>query len=819
MTAVLFKFSHPDGTPVVDAPFLVTTRKPSFDETLNNGIQVSGDVEGVTDAQGEATLELMAGFATYYLLMDQPGAVAGEDGCVAGLRYRFMVVESSTTVRVEDLIVTTPTWSRPWDETALQIILDAKIASIAAADRADEAAVAADASELAAKTSEDNAKLSEDAAKASELVSIDKAGQASASQLAAKASEDAAKVSEDASKVSELAAAVSADFAAGAVVDMQAQVDEATLQAGIATGAATAATDNAALTAADRVATSADAVATEADKVATAADVVTITGLKTDVTALKDETLGYRNEAMAAVGTLGAVIQDGGPIDLSGGAYPAAPIVSTMWKVTVGGTVPGPQGDTYGIGDTLFYAQDQDLFYKIDNTENVSSVAGKTGVVVLNKGDVGLTDVDNTADINKPVSTAQQTALDLKIDKTSIVDDLTSTDATKVLSAKQGKSLYDLIQANNVTLVVYEFLATAGQTVFSGADTNGLSLLYTPGTGTILLRNGVQLDRGDDYTATSGSSVTVAQACDLNDLIQVMAFGTFSVANHYTKPEEDALLLTKASKSDTDTKFADRYTKAEDDALFAAKVDKATYAQPNLIHNGDGSVNQRAYVSGTASIGPNQLTLDRWKVVTTGQSLTYTNDTYGRTMTAPAGGLAQVIEASAVEGGTYTPSWTGAGTLTINGVAAPKGVSLTLPAMTAVTCVMVGAFKYLKLEKGAIATPFVIPEPGAELIKCMRFARLLNVAAIGSVQSGLGPNNLLQSFNPPMRAAPVVTVVTPPTMFDGTNAGGTFTTIGSQNNTTTSIRISPTGLVGGTYPTASFPILAYDGVLLLSADI
>jgi hypothetical protein len=136
MTAVLFKFSHPDGTPVVDAPFLVTTRKPSFDETLNNGIQVSGDVNGTTDAQGEATLELMAGFATYYLIMNNPGAVLGDDGCSAGLRYRFMVTESSDVLRVEDLIVTTPTWSRHWDETALQIIIDAKVTATAAADAA-----------------------------------------------------------------------------------------------------------------------------------------------------------------------------------------------------------------------------------------------------------------------------------------------------------------------------------------------------------------------------------------------------------------------------------------------------------------------------------------------------------------------------------------------------------------------------------------------------------------------------------------------------------------------------------------------------------
>ena len=44
----------------------------------------------------------------------------------------------------------------------------------------------------------------------------------------------------------------------------------------------------------------------------------------------------------------------------------------------------------------------------------VSSVAGKTGVVTLVKGDVGLGNVDNTSDASKPVSTAQQTALDLK---------------------------------------------------------------------------------------------------------------------------------------------------------------------------------------------------------------------------------------------------------------------------------------------------------------------------------------------------------------------------------------------------------------------
>jgi hypothetical protein len=46
----------------------------------------------------------------------------------------------------------------------------------------------------------------------------------------------------------------------------------------------------------------------------------------------------------------------------------------------------------------------------------VQSVASKTGAVTLVKGDVGLLNVDNTADADKPVSTATQTALNAKQD-------------------------------------------------------------------------------------------------------------------------------------------------------------------------------------------------------------------------------------------------------------------------------------------------------------------------------------------------------------------------------------------------------------------
>lgn len=47
---------------------------------------------------------------------------------------------------------------------------------------------------------------------------------------------------------------------------------------------------------------------------------------------------------------------------------------------------------------------------------NVQSVNGKTGAVTLDKSDIGLGNVDNTSDLNKPISTATQNALDEKLD-------------------------------------------------------------------------------------------------------------------------------------------------------------------------------------------------------------------------------------------------------------------------------------------------------------------------------------------------------------------------------------------------------------------
>jgi hypothetical protein len=77
--------------------------------------------------------------------------------------------------------------------------------------------------------------------------------------------------------------------------------------------------------------------------------------------------------------------------------------------------------DVHGITDTSQLATQSYVGTAISGIDfPVDSVSGRTGAVTLTKSDVGLANVDNTSDLNKPISTATQTALDAKADDSDI---------------------------------------------------------------------------------------------------------------------------------------------------------------------------------------------------------------------------------------------------------------------------------------------------------------------------------------------------------------------------------------------------------------
>lgn len=96
-----------------------------------------------------------------------------------------------------------------------------------------------------------------------------------------------------------------------------------------------------------------------------------------------------------------------------------------------------------------------------DIVDVVSSVAGRSGAVTLTSTDVGLGNVNNTSDANKPVSVAQQAALDLKTnieDLANTVDPLKGAGLVGRVSVSIA-SIVDLLAAKQDASALYNVAA------------------------------------------------------------------------------------------------------------------------------------------------------------------------------------------------------------------------------------------------------------------------------------------------------------------------------------------------------------------------
>jgi hypothetical protein len=116
-------------------------------------------------------------------------------------------------------------------------------------------------------------------------------------------------------------------------------------------------------------------------------------------------------------------------------------------------------------------------------------------------------------------------------------------------SAPTGPATGDLwidsdgdVDTYNRQLTRYYFVATAAQTTITGTDANGLTLAYVAGSEMVHV-NGSLLVRGQDYTATNGTSVVLSSALAVNDVVEIFAYTAFTVANAYTKAEIDSLRI------------------------------------------------------------------------------------------------------------------------------------------------------------------------------------------------------------------------------------------------------------------------------------
>jgi hypothetical protein len=77
----------------------------------------------------------------------------------------------------------------------------------------------------------------------------------------------------------------------------------------------------------------------------------------------------------------------------------------------------------------------------------------------------------------------------------------------------------------------YLYTATAGQTSFSGNDSNGVSLVYVDSEYLDVYQNGVKLKTVSDYASTTGTTVVLVSAASLNDIVEIIAHDIVGIAD------------------------------------------------------------------------------------------------------------------------------------------------------------------------------------------------------------------------------------------------------------------------------------------------
>lgn len=167
------------------------------------------------------------------------------------------------------------------------------------------------------------------------------------------------------------------------------------------------------------------------------------------------------------------------------------------------------------IGETYVLSTDSPTtladWLMITSPGNVTSVAGRQGAIVLTKADVGLSNVDNTSDANKPISSATATALAGKE---------AAFAAGTVSQYRRGDKTWQTLDKAAVGLSAVDNttdlakpVSTAQQTALN-LKANAANPAFT-GTPTGLLKAHVGLSNVDN-TADSAKPVSTAQQTALN---------------------------------------------------------------------------------------------------------------------------------------------------------------------------------------------------------------------------------------------------------------------------------------------------------------
>ncbi len=277
-----------------------------------------------------------------------------------------------------------------------------------------------------------------------------------------------------------------------------------------------------------------------------------------------------------------------------------------------------PGRGTYMLKSGGNPATDTDWLLMVAPTDAVTSVQGYNGAVVLAKADLSLGSVDNTADTAKPVSTAQQTALNLK-----------ANNATTI-SAGTGLTGGGDLSANRSLAVSY---GTIAGTAVQGNDSRVTGAVQT----TRQVIAGTGLSGGGDLSADRTLAVTYGTAASTaaqgND-----SRITAAVAN--TRQISSGTGLTGGGDLSADRTLT---------VAYGTTAGTATQGNDTRVVNAVQTTRQ--VVSGTGLTGGGDLTADRTLAVAYGTTSTTAAVGNDSRITAAVPNTRQVLAGTGLTGG------------------------------------------------------------------------------------------------------------------------------------------------------------------------
>ena len=174
------------------------------------------------------------------------------------------------------------------------------------------------------------------------------------------------------------------------------------------------------------------------------------------------------------------------------------------------------------------------------------------------------------------------------------------------------------LAASTGSITTWRKAAAGGETSLSGTDDFSTTLAYTVGQEQVFI-NGVLLERGVDYTATTGSSITGLTALVASDIATVISVGSFNVANAIplstVTTKGDLIAATGASTVANVGVGADGTTLVANSASATGVAWTAGNPIPNPVLNSAMQIFQRSTTptTGITTVANVAYTLDRWQ--------------------------------------------------------------------------------------------------------------------------------------------------------------------------------------------------------------